>query len=265
MKFLLVFLLSFVWLRYFLRTLWLSATLSVAISIVVCAVFFLFRRRKNEKNGLKEKEKLDAENMFLSLACSDTPLDFFEKLLSKKYKEVKTIDDHIIFKQVENDENKINDTKLVFFADLSFEGISVPRFMEIYGKIKKEKVGKVLICCHHIQDKNIFDFLKNFNEKFVIFDQYETYQKLYKEFVYFPEVTHKIKSESKMHFKDFLAYSFNKKRAKGYFFAAFVLVLSGLFVRATIYYCVIASLLVVFALISQFNPYFNKKNTSESI
>ena len=60
--------------------------------------------------------------------------------------------------------------------------------------------------------------------------------------------------------KDFVSYSFNKNRTKGYLFSAFVLILSSLFVRATIYYCIIASILVVFAFVSQFNPYFNKKN-----
>ncbi|MBQ8793050.1 MAG: hypothetical protein IJZ62_05715, partial [Clostridia bacterium] len=88
-------------------------------------------------------------------------------------------------------------------------------------------------------------------------------QKLYKYYDVYPEMTHKYKKEKMLVFKDFLAYSFNKKRTKGYLLSAFILILSSLFVRGSIYYCVISSLCVIFALISYFNPYFNTKNEGD--
>ena len=62
-------------------------------------------------------------------------------------------------------------------------------------------------------------------------------------------------------FKDFVAFSFNKKRAKGYLLSAFLLAFSAIFVRTTIYYTIVATLLVVFAIISQFNTTFNIKES----
>ena len=153
--------------------------------------------------------------------------------------------------------------KTLLYFDSSFEGLNVARFMEIYNKVKKEKASKIVIVCKTISDKQLFAFSLNFKEKFLFLDEYESYQKLYKFYDCFPEITNSYKKEKKLVFKDFLAYSFNKKRTKGYLFSAFILVLSSLFVRATIYYCIVASLLVVFALVSQFNPYFNVKNDTE--
>ena len=135
--------------------------------------------------------------------------------------------------------------------------------MEIYNKIKPEKATKIIICCKEIADKNLLVFCNNFQEKFLLLNQYDTYEKLYKHYDEFPEITIKYSKEKKMMFKDFLAYSFNKKRTKGYIFSAFILVFASLFVRSSLYYCIIASLLVVFAVLSQFNPYFNVKTNTE--
>ena len=256
LKFVLIFLLCFVWLRYFLRRLWLALLVTTLVSGAIYGILFYFGRRKQNKLGLKLKEKEDAENMFFSLACADKPMDFFAKLASKKHPEVVKHKEYIVIKHPEN-------ISTVLFADLSLAGLNMGKFMEIYAKVKKEKATKIVICCKFVADKEIFSLANNFQEKFLFFDEYATYQKLFKYYDCFPEITHKCTSANKMTFKDFVAYSFNKKRTKGYLFSAFVLILSGLFVRATIYYCIIASLLVVFALVSQFNPLYNPKTDSE--
>ncbi len=287
LKFCMIFLLSFVWIRYFLRRkLVLAFVVTALVSIGVYCLLFFLARKKQKKYGLKLKEKTDAENMFLSLSCSDKPMDFFAKLAAKKHKDITRHKNHLVIKhQCHSDstqsqidtkkhENTKNATasakskqtasvKTVLYVDLSFEGLTIPRFMEIYSKIKKEKATKIVICCKQIADKQLSAFCQNFAEKFLILDEYQTYQKLYKFYDCFPEITKKYSTAKKLAFKDFVAYSFNKKRTKGYFFSAFILIISGIFIRATIYYCIVASLLVMFALISQFNPYFNTKGEAE--
>lgn len=257
LKFCLLFLISFVWLRYFTRKFVMSIILAVLISAFISLAIFLFKRSKTKKVGLKLKEKEDAENIFFSLACKNNPIDDFVKMASKRHKNIVKHKNYIVINETENH------TKTLLWLDLSFAGLTEARFMEIYNKIKSEKAGKIIICCKEISDKNLSVFCNNFKEKFLLLNQYDTYEKLYKEYEYFPEITIEYSKEKKMMFKDFLAYSFNKKRTKGYLFSAFILVLASLFVRASLYYCIIASLLVVFAILSQFNPYFNVKNNTQ--
>lgn len=254
LKYFILFLLFFIWIRYFVRNLALSIILSIILSGILFIILYFFNYKKNNKNNLKIKEKENAENIFLSLACDDKYIDFFVKLASKKHKNITKHKSYIV---VNHEDVGV---KTLLYVDLSFDGLSIAKFIEIYNKIKKEKCQKIVICCKNIIDKNIYSFLTNFKEKIIILDAYDTYKKLYKYYDFYPEITKKYNNERKMVFKDFLAYSFNKKKTKAYLFSAFILILSSLFIPTTIYYCVIASILVVFALISQFNPYFNTKN-----
>ena len=254
LKFFLIFLLVFVWIRYFERKLWIATLLSFFISTCVyIVIYFLFRRKKN-KESLKIKEKENAENIFLSLACDDKRMEFFEKLALKKHKNVKKYSKYLI---VTHDDG----TKTLLYPDFEFDKLSIARLMQIYSKIKG-KAGKIVTTCHSY-DKEIVTFSENLKEKFLILDRFETYQRLYKFYDFFPEIKEEYKKDKLLTFKDFIAYSFNRKRAKGYILSAFLLTLSALFVRTTIYYCIVASLLVIFAIISQFNHIYNPKEDSE--
>ena len=274
LKFVLLFLLCFVWIRYIFRKLWLSVVLSLFIATIIYVILWFLGQKKNNKQGLKLKEKADAEDMYLSLVCQNKSIDFFANILAKQYEKIDKHPDYVTYvqnksadeqKQTKNSQNESLKSlekyeKTVLYFDNSFDGLNVSKFLNIYNKLKKEKSNEIIIICKEINDKQVFSICQNFKEKFVILDQYQTYQKIYKPNQTYPEIEVKCKNEKKMVFKDFVSYSFNKNRTKGYLFSAFVLILSSLFVRATIYYCIIASILVVFALVSQFNPYFNKKN-----
>ena len=274
LKFVLLFLLCFVWTRYVFRKLWLSVILSLFIATIIYVILWFLGQKKNNKQGLKLKEKADAEDMYLSLVCQNKPIDFFANILAKQYEKIDKHPDYVTYvqnksadeqKQTKNSQNESLKSlekyeKTVLYFDNSFDGLNVSKFLKIYNKLKKEKANEIIIICKEISDKQVFSICQNFKEKFVILDQYQAYQKIYKPNQTYPEIEVKCKNEKKMVFKDFVSYSFNKNRTKGYLFSAFVLILSSLFVRATIYYCIIASILVVFALVSQFNPYFNKKN-----
>lgn len=252
LKCLLIFLFCFVWLQYVLKTLWLAVLVSTILTITIYALLLFINTKKHNKIGLKLKEKSQAEDIFLSLACKDNPLEFFETLLKQKYEKITKHKNFLTFEQ--------SDEMVVLWLELCFEGLNVDKFLNIYSKIQKLSAGKIIIVCKEVSDKQLFSIIQSFKEKFVILDEYQTYQSIYKENNLYPTITHQTKVEKKMIFKDFVSYSFNKNRTKGYLLSAFVLVISSLFVKITIYYCIIASFLVIFALISQFNPVFNHKS-----
>ena len=253
LKFFLIYLFIFVWIRYFVRRLVLAIFITLLITIVLyVALYFILRRRKN-KEGLKIKEKEDAENMFFSLVCDDKRMDFFMKLALSKHKNVKKYGKYLII-QHEN-------MKTLLYVKADFENLTIPIFMEIYNKLKGKAQKMVFVSYSY--DREVTSFAQNFDTYFIFLDRYSVYEKLYKFYNIFPEIKQKYKKDKKLTFKDFVAYSFSKKRAKGYLFSAFLLVLSSLFVRTTIYYCITASLLILFAIFSQFNTTFNFKEEKE--
>ncbi len=241
------------------KRLWLSVLVSAICTICLYAIFFVISKKRKKKFGMKLKEKEDAENIFLSLCFENNPMDFFFKMASKRHHDITKHKKYLLVNY------KLENVKTLLWFDGSFEGLTVPRLCEIYDKIKKEKATKIVICCYETSDKNLNSFLRTFEEKIVILDRYQTYEKLYKLYDYFPEITKTYPKEKSVAFKDMLSYSFNKKRTKSYLFSALILILSGLFVRLSIYYCIIASLLIVFALISQFNTSFNTKKEDDII
>ena len=113
-------------------------------------------------------------------------------------------------------------------------------------------------------DKNLLAFIKNFNQHIILIDRFECYS-LYKEYEFFPEITEIYKKEAKPTFKDLLSIAFNRSRTKGYLFSAIILFITSFFVKINLYYCIISSILLLFALISYINPKYNKKSIKEVI
>ena len=245
LKFLLIFLLVFVWIRYFVRKLMLAFFITLLIATVIYfSIFFFLRKRKKE----------DAENMFFSLVLDDKRMDFFMKLALSKHKKVKKFSKYLIIEH----ENNI---KTLLYIKADFENLTIPKFVEIYNKLKG-KAQKIVFVTYSF-DREVTAFAGNFDTYFIFLDRFLTYERLFKYYSIFPEIKQKYKKDRKLTFKDFVAYSFNKKRAKGYLLSSFLLVLSALFVRTTIYYCITATILIIFSIFSQFNTTFNFKEEKE--
>lgn len=256
-KFFLVFLFCYVWIRYFLRQFWLSIIISFVISLSCLTILHFVRSNRTKKQGLKLKEKEEAENIFLSLSFSNNPMDFFAKLAQKKYQNIKKCKDYIVI------DHKEENVKTILYVDLSFDEMTVSKLIKIYNYIKKEQATKIVILCKEYAKTELIAFCENFQEKFVFLDEYSSYEKLYKYYDFFPVITHKYQAKKKYAFRDFLLFSLNKKRTKGYLLSAIIIIISSLFVPMTIYYCIISSLLVILAIVSWLNPYFNKTSEGE--
>ena len=102
LKFFLIFLLMFVWVRYFVRKLALTMLISIIITAVLYLILYFVTKKRKNKEGLKIKEKEDAENMFLSLACNAKRADFFVKLASKKHSNLKKFKDYVLISHEDN-------------------------------------------------------------------------------------------------------------------------------------------------------------------
>ena len=251
----LIFLLAFIWCRYFIGSLWICLISSFFITLFIEGFIWIFYKKKNIKENLKLYEKEQAENIFLSLTAEKDYLNIFLELVKTRHKNAFKYDDFI---EIKHDDNN----KVILFPFLKFENLQIDDIALILKKCNELKPNKIVILCNEY-DKITQSFIKNFDIEIILLDKYETYKELYKEYEFFPEIKLKYKKETKKTIKDLLAYSFNKTKTKGYIISALILLLSSLFVKMNLYYYIISSLLLIFALISYTNPKYNSQQVKE--
>lgn len=244
-KLVLIFLIAFVWVRYFVKSLVSSIVISAIITFIVDLLSRIIFSKRNQKITLANKEKQDAEDMFFSMALETKPLSFFENIYKEK-QDFSCHKEYLTFKE--------EDKQIALFPLFSLNEISINEIAQVVKKLKKEKVQEVIILGGTFS-KESFSFIKNFDTQISLYDKYETYEKIYKKHSCFPKITKKIQENNKLSFKELLAFSFNKKRSKGYVFSALALLFCSLFVRQTLYYCIVATILLFFALFSLASPF----------
>ena len=251
----LIYFFIFIWLRYLLSSLWLSLLLSALITIFCDIMLRVITRKKDKHLNMKIKEKEDAENMFLSLATSEN-VDFFLELAKIENLNAFKKKKYIILPNKEQ--------IVLLYPFLSLNAITNEDISSILKIAQKEKATKIVIVCGEIS-KEAFNLSNSLDKNILILDKFSSFSQLYQFYDKYPKITMTYKKSKKLAFKELFAYSFNRSRTKGYLLSAFVLFVSTLFIRLNIYYCITASLLVLFALISYLNPYFNTKKAAKPL
>lgn len=255
LKAFLIFLIAFVWLRFFLDKIWLAIVISSAITIVILLLSLAATRKNNQKKYLKQKEKDEATDMFFSLANDKNYLTFFENLAKIRHPNISKKKSYILITHQDQ-------SKTILYPFLKFKPLSLDDVNLAYLESKKEKAQKLIICCSDFE-KDLISSVKSFPIEICIIDKFDTYLMLYKEYEFYPEITIKSSKERKLSFKELMAYAFNRSKAKGYLIAAFFIFLTSFFVRISIYYCIFSSLLLFLALISYINPKYNSLTKKE--
>ena len=248
-KFALVFMIFFIWLRYAFDSDLQAALISLPCGMIVIALINLLTRNKKETISLKIKEEQEARSMFDNL-IQNKNYDFFFQLAKTRHKNVKK---NRICTIIENEEGKI-----MIYPYLKMKALDKDCALSIYISAKKQKIAKVIICAQTIE-KDVENFCKNLSIDIVLLDQYDCYQYLFKEYDFFPQQTHTSSSSSK--YKQIFGYAFNRSRAKGYAISAMLLLAISFFIRQNLYYCIVATILLLFALLST----LQSSNTRENL
>lgn len=249
----LIFLICFVWVRYFVKDLTLSLVYTAILTACFELIIHFLLDRKFSKMKLKQEEEKLAEKISLNFIYNNKlALSYFFNLTSINYVSKKVGDYIEIKNKVENTENC--NEKIVLFPFYSFSEISKQNVVEIMRKTKKSNPTKLIICGYKIS-KDAYELAKNFKEfKMVLLDSNLCFLKLIKPNNYYPENLKDFNTFEKTKFKDLLKAAISKKRAKGYFLASIVLLFSSFVVSLNIYYVIISSLLLILSLISFFFP-----------
>lgn len=245
----LIFFIAFIWLRFFLKELWQILLSAFIITLVIEIGTFLLTRKKNNSSYLKLKEKEDADDMYFSLINSNY-IDFLFNLFSTRFGKIEKKKEYIKIKSEQEN--------LIVYPMPSLDTINAPAIVNIMKKFKNVHFDKLMIICYDY-DASCNAILQSYNKEIFLLNRYECYSSIYKEFDFYPMITHKFYKKGKQTFKDLLAYSLNKSRAKGYLISATIIFITSFFVQINLYYCIIATILLLLALISYINPKYNKK------
>lgn len=248
-----VFVVSFLWIRYYEHNTFLILLFSSLITFFVCSVFYFVNKKNNTKKeiSIKECKNIDSLTSTLMFSSQAKCLSFFEQTLQKR---------NIIYTK--------NKTCLVFEHNVirpCFNKIEVDdnALLEIILEIKAKKIKPkiVCVCAKKFTDnaKKLASSVDDFN--LLLYDNKQTYCVFFKPLKI--EIEQKPKKETKLTFKQkvnaLLGVAFNKKRFKSYFLSAIVLFIASYFMRYNIYYLCFSSILIVFAFFSYFNQSFNRK------
>lgn len=245
------FLVAFVWMRYFVKNLTTAIILTVLVSALIETIVFFVRKQRQKRFGNKKEIQQKIDDIAMTFLFSDDAqnLCFFHGLASKKHKATKK-SKYIV---VENPNKKV-----VLIPFFTYQNFSCDNLLFCINTTKKENLQKLVIATNSV-DPEVFRLAKHFEDfEIVVLDKNDTFNLLLKYYDCFPVITIKQKSATKPTRADLLNHALNKKRSKGYFFASCILLLSSFIVRKNLYYLISSSMLLILALISYFNPRFNK-------
>ncbi len=249
-----IFLICFVWCRYFIDSLWLSLILTVILTLSIdFFIKFLFNRKtRKNKAILDEQEKI--QNYINSFIFSDDSfsVNFFCDLAKKKYNVIKKTK----FIQIEHTCNHV-----ILYPYFMYREFNADDLITVFNKVKSLHPKKIVICTNKI-DSLATKLSAKLPIKTILLDYIDTYNQLLVKYDCFPPMT-KLNEQQKPNMKYLLGYALNKKRTKGYFIASLFLLFSSFIVPYKIYYVIMSSILLTLSFISYINPKFNKKENVE--
>lgn len=247
----LIFFIIFVWLRFYLQSLYFAVFLSVLFTLLI-GIFFIVKNEKNFNKQMLSKKQTDLLNSYsneLMFNSFNANLNFFKNVINSK-KDVKISKNFVFLHE--------NGVKIGIFPFFFKRILTIDDLLNIYVKAKNEQINKLIVVCKQYpqEAENYAKQIGNMN--IVLLNQQATYLHLFEPFNYYPKITHKLIEENKVTFKQILNNAFNKKRVKAYLFAGVILMLSSFIISYNLYYIIFSSLCFLLALFSYLNPMFNK-------
>lgn len=254
----LIFLICLVWFRYFVPNFTLSILYTVLATIIIeIGLHFLLKNRK-EKEFMKAKDTTLAEKIAVSFAFNqEQALNFYHTLAKSKHKVTKRSKYLIVEHKQTDKTNTQQPSKTILFPAYSLSVFMPQDLVEILSKLKKIQFTKLVVCTKEVSRETITLANQIEGLTVLILDKFDSYNKLMKTYNIFPENLTELKTTTKMKIKEMVAFSLNKKRSKGYFFASIILLFSSFIFRMNLYYVIMSSILLLLSLISYLLPKYN--------
>ena len=217
--------------------------LSVILTICFEIASLLISKRFDSKKQLSLAESNDAEKMFDTLLTTPNPLNFFYDMFKTRHKLVEKHKEYLIIKSQEGNQTLV-------FPFLKIKSLDIDDVLQII-KLKKN-ISKIIIICNDYSPL-CQQYKYNHDSELLILNKHETYSSLYKEYDYYPQIINNTQVKKKYTVKNIFHLIFNKTKLKGYLIFGLILFVYSIYAPYSILYKIMASTLLIFALISAFS------------
>ncbi len=249
-------LINFVWLRYFVIDNVACLVASSVVGVFISKFIIYLSDKKHQKKLITNKTLQDINDCALSLSImtKQESIEFFNNILSTTHQTC--IKDDLIY-------TSTNNQVIAFLPYYHHNLLTNQDMLDILKQVKQKKLDKLIILCNEI-DKNALLFAQSItNIKIIVYDKAAVYFEILKKYNVYPQKYITTQTNKKYTFKLLLVVAFNRKKAKNYLLCGLIFFVCSLFIRYSLYYIIMASLLFVFAIFSYFNKPFNLPKQSD--
>lgn len=228
-----IFVIVFIWFRYFLDSLALSLVLGVVTSLLISISLIALKKKKTDSINLSRKQQLEIDDIatYLLLSNKNEILDIFNQTIMGAISGRYIIkDSKVYYPFFESEIFNLNDLYKVIKTlpeNIELEIIAINFDAKVEKVSKGLKSNKITLTS---KDQMYTKFLLD--------------KKL--------DIKSKLSQSAKTTFKDFLRLFVRPENSKGYLFSALYILLACLIIPQKLYYLIFASVLLVLALICRY-------------
>ena len=245
----LVYLLAFIWVRFYERNLYLAVLYSAIVAIILCVLLNMISQKKADRATLKASEVKRAQNFAAGFVFGGkaSAITFFNKLFSKQF----SVNKKTNFLWWNNGEEIIT-----FVPMFIAEKLKIRDVIAAHNQVLAAKPAKIIIAGVAFE-RETYEFAKAAPIKIVLLDQFDTYEKLMKPSEIFPDEKPEISAATPSRWALFWANALSRKRAKAWAFSGLLLIFSSFFVRVSVFYLIISSFMLIMAILAYTNTKYN--------
>ncbi|MCL2751902.1 MAG: hypothetical protein FWE62_04000 [Firmicutes bacterium] len=250
----LLFIILFVWIKYFYPSIWISALSAAALSLAVASLFELLTagRRKKQRETRKEAAARAAAAAALCFNTDAENIELLKKVLQAVGHECSTDKGVLLF------DGRIA-AVCVFKTDKLSASDAAAAYKAAKPAIERTGADMLVVFCG-VTTPAAEKYAAAAPVKTVLYNGEKTYA-LMKRAGIFPKETEKKKQKRGK--GDFARAALRRQNARGYFFAGIWIVLAGLFTRYSLYYYIFATLMMLLSLACLQNFQLSRKREKE--
>jgi len=240
-----VFIISYLWLTFYIRSLLTVFLLAFGIMLAVNLLFRFFARKRNARAVLNKQQREHVAQIALQLKFQGRTktLKLLREALDKTnmgYRNVTATQRKLV---IQNADKKVN-----LFPLFNVE----PTIKDIIECLKSTNKGAETYICATNFSPEVIGFANSLDASVTLMDVASVYTEILLPAETYPEVVIEMKSKAKLTWSQLRCMVFNRRKVKTYVFLGFIILATSFIVRFNIYYIVVATILFSFALLSMF-------------